>query len=144
MVEIQPDKTNIYIIDTNVFVNCPNIISKIDKQYQVSLSAKVVDELDKLKVTLNSYGKKNVQDAIRNINLCYETRNLVMEMADVSLLPADFSPKSPDNQILSVALKLKNDQTNPIMLTSDNGLQLKAKGLGLTTISLKNFLKRPK
>lgn len=144
MVEIQPDKTNIYIIDTNVFVNCPNIISKIDKQYQVSLSAKVVDELDKLKVTLNSDGKKNVQDAIRNINLCYETRNLVMEMADVSLLPADFSPKSPDNQILSVALKLKNDQTNPIMLTSDNGLQLKAKGLGLTTISLKNFLKRPK
>ncbi|MDB0716069.1 PIN domain-containing protein [Bacteroides xylanisolvens] len=144
MVEIQPDKTNIYIIDTNVFVNCPNIISKIDKQYQVSLSAKVVDELDKLKVTLNLDGKKNVQDAIRNINLCYETRDLTMEIADVSLLPADFNPKSPDNQILSVALKLKNNKTNPIILTSDNGLQLKSKGLGITTISLKDFLKKPK
>ena len=68
MVEIKTDKTNIYIIDTNVFVNCPDIISKVDKQYQVTLSAKVIDELDKLKVTLNSDGQKAVQDAIRNIN----------------------------------------------------------------------------
>lgn len=143
MVEIKPGKTNIYIIDTNVFINCPDIISKVDKQYQVALSAKVVDELDKLKVTLNSDGQKVVQDAIRNINRCYETRNLTMEIADVSLLPVDFNPKSPDNQILSVALKLKNDRTNPIILTSDNGLQLKSKGLGITTISLKEFKKKP-
>lgn len=143
MVEIKPDKTNIYIIDTNVFVNCPDIISKIDKQYQVTLSAKVVDELDKLKVTLNPNGQKAVQDAIRNINRCYETRNLTMEITDVSLLPADFNPKSPDNQILSVALKLKNDKINPIILTTDNGLQLKSKGLGITTISLRNFTKKP-
>ncbi len=33
--------------------------------------------------------------------------------------------------------------TNPIILTSDNGLQLKSKGLGLTTISLKEFLRKP-
>lgn len=144
MVEIQPGKKNIYIIDTNVFVNCPDIISKINKQYQVALSAKVVDELDKLKVTLNSDGQKAVQDAIRNINRCYESRNLTMEIADVSLLPADFNPKSPDNQILSVALKLNNDQTNPIILTSDNGLQLKSKGLGITTISFKEFIKKPR
>lgn len=144
MVEFQLDKTNIYIIDTNVFVSCPDIISKINKQYQVTLSAKVVDELDKLKVTLNPDGQKAVQAAIRNINRCYENRNLTMEIADVSLLPADFNPKSPDNQILSVALKLKNDKTNPIILTSDNGLQLKSKGLGITTISLKDFRKKPK
>lgn len=44
---------------------------------------------------------------------------------------------------------LKNDKTiskdnldtNPIMLTSDNGLQVKTKGLGITTITLKEFLK---
>lgn len=49
---------------------------------------------------------------------------------------------SPDNMILSVALKYKKD--NPIMLTSDNGLQLKSKVLGITTISLRNFLKNNK
>lgn len=42
--------------------------------------------------------------------------------------------------ILSVALKYKKD--NPIMLTSDNGLQLKSKIFNISTVSLKNFLKR--
>lgn len=31
---------------------------------------------------------------------------------------------------------------NPIILTSDNGLQLKSKILGIATVALKNFLKR--
>ena len=35
----------------------------------------------------------------------------------------------------------KYKEQNPIMLTSDNGLQLKSKLLGITTISLKKFLK---
>ena len=75
-------------------------------------------------------GQKAVQEAIRNINSCYDQRNLKMELADITLLPRDFNPKSPDNQILSVGLKIKTDMTNPIILTSDNGLQLKSKGIG--------------
>jgi rRNA-processing protein FCF1 len=65
-----------------------------------------------------------------------------MVTADLTLLPDDFNKKSPDNFILSVALKYKNE--NPIMLTSDNGLQIKAKGLNITTITLKDFLKQTK
>ena len=42
--------------------------------------------------------------------------------------------------ILTVALKYRGE--NPILLTSDNGLQVKAKGLGITTITLKELLKR--
>ena len=68
--------------------------------------------------------------------------NLKMELADITLLPRDFNPKSPDNQILSVGLKIKTDMTNPIILTSDNGLQLKSKGLGLTTISFEGISKK--
>ena len=63
-----------------------------------------------------------------------------MVVSDLSLLPDDFNKKSPDNMILSVALRYKDD--NHIVLTSDNGLQIKSKGLGLTTISLKDFLKQ--
>ena len=63
-----------------------------------------------------------------------------MNLRDTSLLPDDFDKRSPDNMILSVALKYKNE--NPIMLTSDNGLQLKSKILKISTISLKNFLRR--
>jgi|GEM_PF-4602230 len=138
--EIKKDKENIYIIDTNVFVDYPDIISKIDKQYQIVLSAKVIDELDYLKISLTEQQKKNVHKAIKQINESFDKRNLKMDKADLSLLPDDFNKKSPDNFILSVALKYNSE--NPIMLTSDNGLQIKSKGLNITTITLKEFLKQ--
>lgn len=141
--EIKKDKENLYIIDTNVFVDCPDVISKIDKRYQVILSAKVIDELDKLKVVLPSeQQKQNVQKAIKQINDSFDKRNIKMETADLTLLPSDFDKKSPDNFILTVALKYKDE--NPIMMTSDNGLQVKSKGFGITTITLKEFLKQTK
>lgn len=138
--EINKDKENIYIIDTNVFVDQPDIISKIDHKYSIVLSAKVIDELDYLKISLTEEQKKNVQKALRQINESIDKRNIKMDTADLTLLPNDFNKKSPDNFILSVALKYSG--ANPIMLTSDNGLQIKAKGLNITTITLKEFMKQ--
>lgn len=140
--EIVKDKENIYIIDTNIFVDQPDIISKIDQKYSIVLSAKVIDELDYLKIKLSEEQKKNVQRALKLINESIDKRGIKMDMADLTLLPNDFNKKSPDNFILSVALKYKEE--NPIMLTSDNGLQIKAKGLGITTITLKDFLRQLK
>lgn len=140
--EIVKGKENIYIIDTNVFVDHPEIISKIDTKYSIVLSAKVIDELDYLKISLSEEQKKNVQKSLRLINDSIDKRGVKMDTADLTLLPNDFNKKSPDNFILSVALKYKNE--NPIMLTSDNGLQIKAKGLGITTITLKEFLNQRK
>ena len=137
--EIKPGKKNYYIIDTNVFVNCPDILDKIDKEYPIILSAKVTDELDKMKVKLDEKSKQNAEKALRLLNR-ESKHKIIYEFADVSLLPDDFNKKSPDNMILSVALKYKDD--NPIMLTSDNGLQLKSKIFGITTISLKDFLRK--
>ena len=138
--EIVKGKENIYIIDTNVFVDQPDIISKIDQKYSVVLSAKVIDELDYLKISLTEDQKRNVQRALKQINGSIDKRGIKMETADLSLIPEDFSKKSPDNFILSVALKFKDQ--NPIMLTSDHALQVKCKGLNITTISLKDFLKQ--
>lgn len=140
--EIVKGKVNIYIIDTNVFVDHPDIISKIDTKYSIVLSAKVIDELDYLKISLSEEQKKNVQKSLRLINESIDKRGVKMDTADLTLLPNDFNKKSPDNFILSVALKYKSE--NPIMLTSDNGLQIKAKGLGITTITLKEFLNQRK
>lgn len=140
--EIRADKKNIYVIDTNVFVNCPDVISRIDKKYEVVLSAKVIDELDHLKIKLDANGVRNVQKALQSINREMGVREIKMELSDLSLLPKDFDRRSPDNNILTVLLKYKGD--NPILLTSDNGLQIKAKGLGLTVISLKEFLRERK
>ena len=137
--EIVSAKKNYYVIDTNVFVNCPDIISRIDKQYPVILSAKVADELDRMKIKLDEQGKLNAEKALRLLNN-ENAHEIIYEFADTSLLPDDFDKRSPDNMILSVALKYKNE--NPIILTSDNGLQLKAKISNISTISLKNFLRR--
>lgn len=134
--ELKTDKKNIYIIDTNVFINCSDIISRISKEYEVAVAAKVIDELDKMKIKLDDSGKRNAEQAIRNIN--QTTRDIKFELSDTSLLPNDFDKRSPDNMILSIALKYRNE--NPIMLTSDNGLQIKSKALNITTISLKDFL----
>lgn len=136
--EVVADKENIYVIDTNVFVNCPDIISRIGDKYSIAMAAKVVDELDKMKIKLDEQGKRNAEKAIRNINNV--KRDIMFELSDVSLLPSDFDKKSPDNMILSVAMKYKGG--NPILLTSDNGLQVKAKILGFKTISLKDFLRK--
>tara|TARA_R110002051_G_scaffold218896_1_gene282752 strand:- start:15747 stop:18104 length:2358 start_codon:yes stop_codon:yes gene_type:complete len=136
--EIKKNKENLYIIDTNVFVDYPEIITTIGKEYPVILSAKVLDELDNLKTKLDKDGKIKVQKALKSINQNIDKRDLRMEVADLSLLPIDFNKRSPDNLILTVALKFKSE--NPILLTSDNGLQIKAKGMEITTITLKEFL----
>lgn len=138
--EIVADKKNIYVIDTNVFLNCPDIISHINTEYEIALAAKVIDELDKMKIKLDARGKKNAEEAIRNINRT--EREIKYELSDVKLLPNDFDKRSPDNMILTIALKYRDE--NPIMLTSDNGLQVKAKALNITTISLKEFLSERK
>lgn len=138
--EIKPNKVNYYIIDTNVFVEYPDIIAKINKSYHIILSAKVIDELDNLKNKLQNEEKKNVQRALKLINDNMEKREIRMDTANLKLLPDDFNTKSPDNFILSVAMKYKDE--NPILLTSDNGLQVKAKGMNITTITLKEFLKQ--
>ena len=136
--KVQSKKT--YIIDTNVFVECPDICNIINGDCQIILSAKVIDELDKLKITLEGNNKENVNKALSCINKALNRPNISFEVANTQLLPVDFNRRSPDNLILSVALKYKDSK--PTLLTSDNGLQIKCKGLGITTISLKDFLRR--
>ena len=128
-----------YIIDTNVFIDCPEILSKIDIKHNAVLSAKVVDELDNLKRKLKGDDKSNAEKALKLINVkLSKKKNIKTARADFSLLPEDFDRRSPDNQILCVALMYKDK--NPFLLTSDNGLQAKAKICNIPTISLKEFL----
>ena len=103
------------------------------------IPAKVLEELDKLKLK-NNIDKNALNTAARNINLAFTKQFSKMEDADISLLPVGFDKNNPDCQILSVALKYKGE--NPIILTSDNILQTRANGLGITTISLTDFLRQ--
>ncbi len=137
--EIVDGKENIYIIDTNVFVNCPDIISRIGTKYKIIIPAKVLEELDKLKLNPN-IDKTKLNEAAKNIHTAFVKNFSQMEEANLSLLPSGFDRRNPDCMILSVALKYQNE--NPILLTSDNILQSRASGLGITTITLKDFLRK--
>lgn len=129
------DSGNTFIIDTNIFVQYPDIIDAINPRDNIIIPAKVVDELDKLKVSLSNESlRDNVEKALRNINRELNKRKIREECGDLSYLPQDFSRKNADNLILSIALKFRNH--NPILLTNDNGLQIKAKGLGVDTMTL--------
>lgn len=137
--ELSPNKGSIYIIDTNVFVNCPDIISRIGKDSKVIVPSKVLEELDKLKLKAG-VDKTALNRAAKNIGEAFARQFSRMEDADTSLLPVGFDKCNPDCMILSVAIKHKAD--SPILLTSDNLLQARASALGITTISLKDFLRK--
>ena len=136
--EIVNGKENVFIIDTNVFVDCPNIISRIGK-YKVIIPTTVLEELDHLKIK-PGIDKKALNQAAKNINLAFQNKYSHMDEGDSSLLPDGFNANKADCLILSVALKFQKEGINPILLTSDNLLQSKAMGLGISTISLRDFL----
>lgn len=137
--EIKAGMDNVYIVDTNVFVKCPDIISKIGKNYTVVIPSTVLEELDKLKLK-KSVDQARLLKAAKNINTAFSNRFSKLEEPDVSLLPDGFDEKNPDCKILSVALKYNRGGANAILLTSDNMLQSRASALGLTTLSLSQFL----
>lgn len=126
-----------YIIDTNVFIEEPEIISKVESKHYVVLSHTVINELDKLKQ--KDKLKEKASKAISTLHkLLGKSKQLRTAKANTTILGEDYQQTSPDNRILSVAFMYKDK--NPILLTSDNGLQLKAKSIGIPTISLKEFL----
>ncbi len=138
--EVKPGIENVYIVDTNIFVKCPDVISKIGKEYSVVIPSTVLEELDKLKLK-KSVDQSRLVKAAKNINMAFSNRFSKMEEPDVSLLPNGFDTRNPDCKILSVALKYKKNGANAILLTSDNMLQSRASALGLTTLSLSQFLR---
>ena len=130
-----------YIIDTNIFIDDPDILSKIKMPNKAVICAKVTDELDKFKVRTKD--ESDIHDkaskALKNINIALKKNKsiVVKAIADTRFLPADFTDRSADNRILCVALMYK--EKNPCLLTSDNGLQVKAQICDIPTKGIDEF-----
>ena len=125
-----------FIIDTNVFIEEPDIISMIEKKHFVVLSQTVIQELDRLKQRMSLKDKASKALSILNIQLG-KNKRLKTARANLNILSVDYRQNAPDNRILSVAYMYADK--NPVLLTNDNGLQLKAKSLQIPTISLREF-----
>lgn len=129
-----------YIVDTNVFVHFPEIMDYIGKKDRIILSLRVLEELDKLKVTLDGNDKRNVKKAIKEINykIRMNSKSFRMESADTRLLPEEFDKSNPDNLILSVALKYSD--RNPFLITNDINFQNRAASMGIPFMGLVDLL----
>ncbi|SFW64321.1 PIN domain-containing protein [Cellulophaga fucicola] len=137
------------IIDTNILIEEPKIIDVIGPLQNIVFSKKVIDELDNKKRDYKI--KDKAQQAIKEILKHQKDKNIYFEESNISNLSNDYDENSPDNKILSVSLKYK--RKNPIILTKDKGLMLKAEIEGipaknidelsrLLSLSIKSFSKR--
>lgn len=137
-----------YIIDTNVLLNDPDILSKIKHPDRVVLSGQVLQELDKKKNKADDPAiAANARKAVTAIKAILgkdkkakkdKKKFLVMDWADMSLLPEELQTKKGDNFILGVAVKYKSDP-NPWMLTSDSILGITSESLGIPAVTLDDF-----
>lgn len=120
----ESDEKIVYVIDTNVFLNDPDILIRIPTNCKIGLTAKIIDEIDDNKN--KSELKKKAVQAQKNIRQEKQKGNrIIFKEPNLKLLNG-LNGAKPDNKILALALTLKKDGYEPIILTSDNGLLLTA------------------
>ncbi len=124
-----------YIIDTNVFIDEPDILKYFQEHDEIVVSTKVIDELSYRMEQPETEFQAKV--AINNIKELEE--RLIFESSDSSLLPEDLDTRNNDNLILSIAFKIKDK--NPVFLTSDKEFQLKCRAYNIRFQSLNDFKK---
>ncbi len=132
-----------YVIDTNIFIDSPDILTSFSENDMVHLSLTVQSELsfraeqDETKVA--------AEIALENIEKMKNLDNIVFKESDRELLPEDMTANSPnddnDNRILSIALRLKqeNIDTPVYLMTNDTGLQVKASSIEVEYLNLDDF-----
>ena len=133
----------IYTIDTNVFMNDPDILASFNSNDTICLPVTVLSEIsyratqEKTKIAADI--------ALQKINDAISLENIKLIESNRDLLPEDFTANSAnddnDNRILSVSIKAQNDNPSEkiILITNDKGLQAKAKAIGIDFLSIEQF-----
>lgn len=118
-----------YLIDTNVFIDHPYILERLDKSSRIVIAAKVIDELDTKKCDKDPILKRDAAKALSNIYAHEDDKRIIWEKSDRTYLTDDWSPGNADNKIFSVALKVKQQYNlqEIIILTKDKGFKIKTK-----------------
>lgn len=136
-------KKVIYTIDTNVFMNDPDILSSFDDNEEVYLPVTVVSEISHR--ATQDETKIAAEIALEKIDDAKSRENIKFIESDRDLLPEDFIANSAnddnDNRILSVSIKAKNSNHDCkiLLITNDKGLQAKANIVGIDSIDIDKF-----
>ncbi len=134
----------IYILDTNVLVHDPQALFAF-KGVEIGLPIVVLQELDQFKGE-NTQRGRNSRETIRILDELRQrgSFSLGITLDDGGLLrvlfmPSDAQPiggldiSDPDNQILIIALSVKNKDYSVHFVSKDINMRVKADSLGLET-----------
>ena len=135
---------NVYVVDTSCFIDKPDLLSLFDDTCTVILPITVSQELMfRAEQPETKYSAEKALDNIANKDKygC----SIIYEESDMNLLPKDFfktfQPNSindeNDNKVLSIVLKRIKE--NPILITSDRNLRIKADSCKVKSVALKDF-----
>jgi molecular chaperone DnaK (HSP70) len=139
------DGKKYFVLDTNVFIDQPDILSCFSESTDVViLPITVEQELEYRASDINT--KYSAEKALEEI--VSNRERLVFEESDEALLSEDFfknfaenfNNANNDNKILTIALKYKNQNQNVTLISSDERLvKLKASFVGVSGLTLKEF-----
>lgn len=145
--EIEDKIISTYLIDTNIFIHCPNILDRVCEGERVILPYTVLDELKFREEDPNT--KYQAEVARASIYKYREKENSIIELREIthSLIPkgcfksAITANDRNDNGILSIGIEAEQNDEEIILLTGDNGLRTKAIENKIKNKNLDEFLK---
>ena len=135
---LDPRIQSVYVFDTSALIDQPKIVSEIYQSELFVVTKRVIEELDDKK--RDETLRPNVTEVVRNLRSLKKEKIQFCD-GDMSLLPPDYRFKG-DNLILSVAVRYHRH--NPVLITNDNNLSLKAQAEGLGAMTAEAFMKRPR
>jgi len=132
-----------YVIDTSVYLSDADCIFKFENN-DIFIPMKVLEELDKHKTRQDSVGF-NARTIIKHLDVLREKgslskgvridrgKGIIKVCSSTSLLPADLDSSMPDNQILGVALAVKQEDSKrkTIVVSRDINMRVIADSLGI-------------
>ena len=130
----------VYIADTSILLNEPNLISWFDgKRTLLVIPMIVLDELDGLKNSEDEEIAKKAREIIRNISKYSNCDWLnIKESSYPELISKDLDKERNDNKILSIAIKYCTKK--PILLTDDTNFGNIAIANNIETMNLESYL----
>ena len=142
-------RRKVYIIDTCAIMHTPNILNYFEDNEYIRIPITVIDELGKIKDGRSSKYTYNLSDRARKISnqieialKCLNIKDkmrLVIDNAEIDLLPIDLDPTVPDNKILSVALKYAGCDVT--IISDDVDFRLISHGQEIASIKSGDFIR---
>ena len=131
-----------FVLDTNVILDDYKAILSF-QEYNFVIPMCVIDELDHFKKYKDKRGPKarkfsKYLDELRKqgnlaegVKISTDTILQVMNVTKNEIENKELNPNKPDDYILACALKLKKEGKNPILVSKDKNLCIKANALGI-------------